>query len=356
MVWLWDEAVWDWEARALRRRPAARGYRGPRRTRRRRALARLPGDRHRRPQPVRLVRRAGAARSWSTSCTRATSASILDYNPWDVGTRRAGASDAAMLAGLVKDLGVDGVFLDTLKEGDPELLDDARRAGARGRVAGAAGAGARPPGLVGAVVRRQRGAGRAAGALVRAAAHDAPHPPVGPRPRRRAALGLAQRGRRADLGRRLRRPRRLVRRRRGMLRAMRRGLPRARRPLRPRRVGAADRPAPGGHGGRRRRLSPGGWTGRPSTPRSTRPTVDYDGPLLAEPDVPCWAMARCRRAASPALYVDGWVRRSTRFSEGRSLAGRSSHPAPPRRAARACCRRADAKARSRWRPAGTSCR
>ena len=47
---------------------------------------------------------------------------FLDYNPWDTGTRRTERSDAARLAELVETLGVDGVFLDTLKEGDPELL------------------------------------------------------------------------------------------------------------------------------------------------------------------------------------------------------------------------------------------
>ena len=49
---------------------------------------------------------------------------FLDYNPWDGGTRRdgAGRTDAARLADLLVELGADGLFLDTLKEGDPELL------------------------------------------------------------------------------------------------------------------------------------------------------------------------------------------------------------------------------------------
>ena len=47
---------------------------------------------------------------------------FVDYNPWDVGTRRTEHTDAARLAGLVERLGIDGVFLDTLKQGDPELL------------------------------------------------------------------------------------------------------------------------------------------------------------------------------------------------------------------------------------------
>ncbi|MES0835815.1 SUMF1/EgtB/PvdO family nonheme iron enzyme [Nocardiopsis tropica] len=53
---------------------------------------------------------------------------FVDYNPWDVGTRR-GADDVTELASLVADLGADGVFLDTLKKADPDLvarLDAAR--------------------------------------------------------------------------------------------------------------------------------------------------------------------------------------------------------------------------------------
>jgi hypothetical protein len=47
---------------------------------------------------------------------------FLDYNPWDVGTRREPADDASTLAQLVRRLGVDGVFLDTLKEGAADLV------------------------------------------------------------------------------------------------------------------------------------------------------------------------------------------------------------------------------------------
>ncbi|GIF73930.1 SUMF1/EgtB/PvdO family nonheme iron enzyme [Asanoa siamensis] len=46
---------------------------------------------------------------------------FVDYNPWDTGTRRAPGTDAEQVAALVSDLGVDGVFLDTLKEGAGEL-------------------------------------------------------------------------------------------------------------------------------------------------------------------------------------------------------------------------------------------
>lgn len=46
---------------------------------------------------------------------------FVDYNPWDVGTRR-GREDRVELADLVRELGADGVFLDTLKKADPELV------------------------------------------------------------------------------------------------------------------------------------------------------------------------------------------------------------------------------------------
>jgi hypothetical protein len=42
---------------------------------------------------------------------------FVDYNPWDTGTRREPVSDADALASLVDWLGVDGVFLDTLRSG-----------------------------------------------------------------------------------------------------------------------------------------------------------------------------------------------------------------------------------------------
>ncbi|SKC71739.1 formylglycine-generating enzyme family protein [Krasilnikoviella flava] len=46
---------------------------------------------------------------------------FVDYNPWDTGTRR-GDDDPTELAALVRDLGADGVFLDTLKKAEPELV------------------------------------------------------------------------------------------------------------------------------------------------------------------------------------------------------------------------------------------
>ncbi|ARJ06434.1 hypothetical protein GCM10010988_16800 [Cnuibacter physcomitrellae] len=47
---------------------------------------------------------------------------FLDYNPWDTGTRRAPHDDAEELALVAGELGVDGVFLDTMKEGDSRLV------------------------------------------------------------------------------------------------------------------------------------------------------------------------------------------------------------------------------------------
>ncbi len=42
----------------------------------------------------------------------------IDYNPWDQWTRREAKSDADMLAELVRDLDVDGIFLDTMTRGE----------------------------------------------------------------------------------------------------------------------------------------------------------------------------------------------------------------------------------------------
>ena len=46
---------------------------------------------------------------------------FVDYNPWDVGTRREPVADDLALAELVRELGADGVFLDTMKEAQPGL-------------------------------------------------------------------------------------------------------------------------------------------------------------------------------------------------------------------------------------------
>lgn len=46
---------------------------------------------------------------------------FIDYNPWDVGTRREGVDDARAVADVVRRLGADGVFLDTMKSAPREL-------------------------------------------------------------------------------------------------------------------------------------------------------------------------------------------------------------------------------------------
>ncbi|WP_169580852.1 MULTISPECIES: SUMF1/EgtB/PvdO family nonheme iron enzyme [Microbacterium] len=52
---------------------------------------------------------------------------FVDYNPWDTGTRRSG-DDAHELAEVIRRLGADGVFLDTLKNADPEFVTALDRA------------------------------------------------------------------------------------------------------------------------------------------------------------------------------------------------------------------------------------
>jgi formylglycine-generating enzyme len=46
---------------------------------------------------------------------------FVDYNPWDVGTRREPVDDDSAVGELVRDLGADGVFLDTMREARPGL-------------------------------------------------------------------------------------------------------------------------------------------------------------------------------------------------------------------------------------------
>ena len=107
---------------------------------------------------------------------------FVDYNPWDAGTRREPVARRRGGRRLVRELGADGVFLDTMKEARPELRRGARPdVGARGRVDAAARAHRRPPPLVGAVVRRQpRCPGVIRREVVRAAAHAPPHAPLEP--------------------------------------------------------------------------------------------------------------------------------------------------------------------------------
>jgi hypothetical protein len=48
---------------------------------------------------------------------------FVDYNPWDVGTRREPVDDATAIAEVVRWLPADGVFLDTMNEALPGLPD-----------------------------------------------------------------------------------------------------------------------------------------------------------------------------------------------------------------------------------------
>jgi hypothetical protein len=52
---------------------------------------------------------------------------FVDYNPWDTGTRRGG-DDADELADVIRRLGADGIFLDTLKNADPDFVTAMDRA------------------------------------------------------------------------------------------------------------------------------------------------------------------------------------------------------------------------------------
>jgi formylglycine-generating enzyme required for sulfatase activity len=55
----------------------------------------------------------------------------INYNPWDKGTRREGKDDIDMLCEMVGAMGIDGIFLDTMKEGATGLREklDSTRAG-----------------------------------------------------------------------------------------------------------------------------------------------------------------------------------------------------------------------------------
>lgn len=53
---------------------------------------------------------------------------FLAYNPWDTGTRREPGPDSESIGGVVHEYGFDGVFLDTLREGDTRLREALDRA------------------------------------------------------------------------------------------------------------------------------------------------------------------------------------------------------------------------------------
>jgi len=121
MVWLWDEAVRDWEAERFDAERLLATYAG---------FGSLDAVVLWHAYPVIGVDPRNQFDWYAVPGLAALVADLhergvrvfLDYNPWDVGTRRTGRSDAAELGVLVMSSGADGVFLDTLKEGDPELL------------------------------------------------------------------------------------------------------------------------------------------------------------------------------------------------------------------------------------------
>lgn len=54
---------------------------------------------------------------------------FVDYNPWDQGTRREAADDFSVLIEIIKTIGADGIFLDTMNKGEGlrPRLDAARQ-------------------------------------------------------------------------------------------------------------------------------------------------------------------------------------------------------------------------------------
>ena len=54
---------------------------------------------------------------------------FVDYNPWDTGTRREPVADDVAIAELVRGVGADGVFLDTMKEAQAGLREALDRVG-----------------------------------------------------------------------------------------------------------------------------------------------------------------------------------------------------------------------------------
>ncbi len=70
-----------------------------------------------RDQPGGLEGLRAAVRQFHRRGVRA----YIDYNPWDLGTRREAVSDLDALVELVRALEVDGIFLDTMNRGAAEL-------------------------------------------------------------------------------------------------------------------------------------------------------------------------------------------------------------------------------------------
>jgi sulfatase modifying factor 1 len=130
LVWLWDEQLYDWERNAFR--PDAFAAAGER------DLGGYDGVVLWHAYPVIGIDERnqfdwyrdvpGLADLVAALQGRGLRV-FLDYNPWDTGTRREPVSDSAAMASLVRELGVDGVFLDTMKHALPglrETIDESR--------------------------------------------------------------------------------------------------------------------------------------------------------------------------------------------------------------------------------------
>lgn len=121
MVWLWDEVIYDWERGAFDVDRLVAAY-AP--------FGGLDGvvlwhaypvigidDRNQFDHYHDVPGLADLVQTLQRRGVRV----FLDYNPWDTGTRRPARCDADEVAALVTETGADGVFLDTLKEGDSTL-------------------------------------------------------------------------------------------------------------------------------------------------------------------------------------------------------------------------------------------
>jgi gamma-glutamyl hercynylcysteine S-oxide synthase len=62
-----------------------------------------------------------ALRRLAERCHERSVRVFVNYNPWDMGTRREEQSDGEALAQIVRQIGADGVFLDTMHSADPDF-------------------------------------------------------------------------------------------------------------------------------------------------------------------------------------------------------------------------------------------
>lgn len=127
-IWLWDERLWDWRTRAFTPERLLTAYEG---------IGGLDGlvlwhaypcigidDRNQ----FDWYRDVPGLATLISDLKAAGVRVFLDYNPWDVGTRRETdgsgreLSDGEALRRLADEVGAEGIFLDTLKQADPAFL------------------------------------------------------------------------------------------------------------------------------------------------------------------------------------------------------------------------------------------